>query len=334
MRDERKFGYGNLVSRLRKLEEGSKIPRSDIWSRVNIFLPFITAVAVAALAFFLPNIFNQKYLQIQSHDEHILKQSQEIEIVEKFFPHLTSKNEEEKKAAIEVISRLDDKELALKIAAIFGGPGGTGAAINIGATSSGSDRETAESAITELYSKYGNSIGHLSVIFSDGGKSLIGTCLLIDSNGTAVTAASYFPSDRKVSQITVSLGSKLSEEIPASLVNLKKDEGVAILKVGDMGKFSAAKIAENSLEPGTPVVIMGFTKIGDLPVSKLSIVQSRYNSRGQVLLSTQHVLGLAGAPLFNADGIVIGIVTGSSVKGGQSVAAPIPSATTPNDSRS
>jgi hypothetical protein len=322
MDDEGEANGGLLVDRVRASDQSSTEPRQDLWSKVNIFLPLITAIAVAVLAFFLPNIFNRKELETESRDEHVAKRAQEIEVVEKFFPHLTSNNESEKQAAIELIYRLDDKELALTIATIFGGPGANGAVANISATTSGNARIYADKTLSELYGKYGESVGHILVNFSDG-TILRGTCVLVNYNGMTITAASYFPSGKKVSGITVSLGSKASEEVDTSIVKIERNEGIAILKLNEVGKFLPAKISENPLEPGTRVVIMGYTVDGDLPLSESSTVESKYSASGKLLLSTQHKPGLAGSPLFDRDGAVIGIIIGASVKNNQSLAMPV-----------
>lgn len=94
------------------LANNSAIPlRKDRWDRLGAIAPIISAVIIASGGAWFTAIYNQQQLKLQ-----------EIQTIEKFFPHLTG-DEKSKRAAILAISSLTDAKLASNVAAIYASEG-------------------------------------------------------------------------------------------------------------------------------------------------------------------------------------------------------------------
>jgi len=75
----------------------------------------------------------------------------QIQTVEKFIPHLSSRDESAKAGALIAISALGNEQLAIKLATAFGGAGATAALTSIASTASAQDAASAERALKDIF---------------------------------------------------------------------------------------------------------------------------------------------------------------------------------------
>jgi hypothetical protein len=115
----------------------------DLWDRLATLAPMISAAIIAITGAYFTYTYNQQQLKVQ-----------EIQTIEKFFPHLVG-DEKSKRAAILAINSLGNAALAAKVASIFASPGTASAlssmANNTRAEDKAAVREALLKTLTELY---------------------------------------------------------------------------------------------------------------------------------------------------------------------------------------
>jgi hypothetical protein len=111
-------------------------PKKDVWDRTMAVAPIISALIIASGGAWFTAIYNQQQLKLQ-----------EIQTIEKFFPHLRTGDEKSKRAAILAISSLADAKLASNVAAIFASEGTVSALEQIAKHGENGDRKIASGAL-------------------------------------------------------------------------------------------------------------------------------------------------------------------------------------------
>ena len=109
--------------------------RKDRWDRLGAIAPILSAIIIASGGAWFTTIYNQQQLKLQ-----------EIQTIEKFFPHLTG-DEKSKKAAILAISSLTDAKLASNVAAIYASEGTVSALEQIARHGEKSERKMVNGAL-------------------------------------------------------------------------------------------------------------------------------------------------------------------------------------------
>lgn len=121
---------------LERMNNSQPMPfRKDRWDRVGAVAPILSAIIIASGGAWFTTIYNQQQLKLQ-----------EIQTIEKFFPHLTG-DEKSKKAAILAISSLTDAKLASNVAAIYASEGTVSALEQIARHGEKSDRKMVNGAL-------------------------------------------------------------------------------------------------------------------------------------------------------------------------------------------
>jgi hypothetical protein len=108
----------NLLSEFKS----SRIKTRDFWDHLGT----ISAILVAIIGGIFTLIYSQHQNEVQKYQAEIQKSVQEqqnrileVQVVEKFLPHLSSDNESIKKAAIIALGELGNIEIATRLAALF-----------------------------------------------------------------------------------------------------------------------------------------------------------------------------------------------------------------------
>jgi hypothetical protein len=87
----------------------------DSWQKFSSISTFLSSVVIAAIGIYFTNVYNER----QSKREALLQEQHnknlQMEILEKYIPHLTGEDEERKRAAIIMIKTLGNEELALAL---------------------------------------------------------------------------------------------------------------------------------------------------------------------------------------------------------------------------
>ncbi|MBY0546689.1 MAG: tetratricopeptide repeat protein [Candidatus Obscuribacterales bacterium] len=121
---------------LERINNSQPMPlKKDRWDRVGAVAPILSAIIIASGGAWFTAIYNQQQLKLQ-----------EIQTIEKFFPHLTG-DEKSKKAAILAISSLTDAKLASNVAAIYASEGTVSALEQIARHGEKSERKMVNGAL-------------------------------------------------------------------------------------------------------------------------------------------------------------------------------------------
>jgi serine protease Do len=153
-----------------------------------------------------------------------------------------------------------------------------------------------------------NAIFYIKVYREDGTLKDVGTGFLISKDSKALTAyhviegaeriEAVFDDGRVINNLTV--------------LSSNKDSDVAFLKL-NMSECSFLSLADNKLEYGEKTFAIGYP-IKNTPIITEGIVnapKALVNGRNRVLTSAQFESGMSGGPLFNDEGKVIGVISGS-----------------------
>jgi len=124
-------------------------PPKDVWDKVTAVSGLASGLAVALFGFYATNVYNRRQRQSEENRKDRELLIAQIQTVEKFIPHLSSKDETVKSGALVAISALGNEELAIKLAKAFGGPGATSALTSIAATAGPQEAASAERALQE-----------------------------------------------------------------------------------------------------------------------------------------------------------------------------------------
>jgi S1-C subfamily serine protease len=285
----------------------------------------ISCILVAVIGFYATNIYDSRSKDAEKSDRQRNVVATELQTVEKFFPHLASKDEAEKAAAIQAISSLANPELAAKMAKAFGGSGARDALTKI-ASALPETRPSISYALTDLFKDFGKGTARVVITCKDEmgqSRSFVATAVIVAKNGFALTAARVFDEcNRGNIQILASVGSKSAPQLSASLVKEDRDLDLALVRLPD-GEYQAVKFAFDTLRTGEAITVLGFPWDADLTAST-GIISSMSGEGGKFFLSAQVAPGNSGSPIFNSHGEVIGLILGNKGDLGTSQAVGVP----------
>jgi S1-C subfamily serine protease len=314
-----------IEERLSKIEEDLKKPKKDIWDRLDTVSGIISGLIIALIGFYATSIYDQRSKEAERQDRGRSITAIELQTVEKFFPHLASKDEVEKQAAIQIISTMANPELAAKIAQAFGGSGARAALTNITATGSPQTKASLNYALVDLFKEFGKSTGAIEVDNrvepTGASQKTQGTFVVVTKDGFALTAAHLFERREGGSEpeIAVFIGSRSANKLKARLVS--KTAELALIKLSP-GDYAPVKLDFQSIETGASVTVMGYPVGQDLVVST-GIVSSNDGPNGRIFVSTMLGPGSSGSPIFNSRGEVTGLILGGVVNANSSIGLPI-----------
>lgn len=162
----------------------------------------------------------------------------------------------------------------------------------------------------EIYDRYASAVFKIITYDTKGTQLGNGSGFFIDSSGTAVT--NYHVIDGAVSaKITLSDGIQVCDV--AGVYDYSEDEDWAVIKIAGSG-FKALKLkSAANIQTGEQVYSIGSPLGLDDTMSSGIITNTNRVANGLNFIQTNAGLnkGSSGSPLFNDQGAVIGIVTGS-----------------------
>jgi S1-C subfamily serine protease len=281
---------------------GSTERKKDVWDKVSALSGIVTGVLVALIGFYATQVYDGRSRDTERQDRQRGVAAVELEAVEKFFPHLMSKDETEKQAAIQAISSLANPDLAAKLAKVFGGAGARAALANI-AVAVPTARPALEVALNDLFKTFQASVVLIRVDSPDA-RRMEGTGFLIGRSNYLLTAASLFP--RSGNALHINIAQQLEgTSRDAQLVSLDNSTGLALLRVGEPVSAPALNISRTQIEPADKVSVLGFQSAQDLSVS-VSLVVSK--SADMIALDLSATPTMVGAPIVDNAGEVVGVL--------------------------
>jgi hypothetical protein len=183
-----------------------------------------SGILVALIGFYATSIYDEHSKEAERADRQRNVVAIELQTVEKFFPHLESKDQTEREAAIQAISTLGNPNLAAKMAQVFGGSGARAALAKIASATTLQGPSSVSYALTDLYKDFGGATGIVQISCVDpatGAKEQRqGTISILTKDGFALTASHLFKKDCDCDNaaISVFIGSKTASKRTAALV--------------------------------------------------------------------------------------------------------------------
>jgi S1-C subfamily serine protease len=301
-----------LSARVSKLEHDVKHPDKDAWDKLSAMSGIASGILVALIGFYATNLYDRHSKQSEELDRQRGLVAVELQTVERFFPHLVSKDETERDGAIQAISSLANPELAAKIAQVFGGAGARAALTKI-ASGSPEARSSVQYALTDLYKDFGAATGLVEVtceIMNGAPQIVHGTASIVTKDGFALTAGHLFDNDCQKASIKIGVAIRSDRRQIASLVKVDSDLDLALIKMPE-ADYQSVKIASDPIRAGDAVTILGYPAGHDLTVIA-GLVSSTSSPGGRFTISPGLSSGLSGAPIFNSHGEVIGVILGGT----------------------
>jgi S1-C subfamily serine protease len=302
---------GDLGERIKKLENQVKHPEKDAWDKLTAVSTLISGVLVAFIGFYATNLYDRNSKQSEEADRRRGLIAVELQTVEKFFPHLISKDETERQGAIQLISTLANRDIAAKVAQIFVGPGARAALTKIAAESPESQSKVKD-ALTDLYKNFSPAAAQIKVSCETGimiFRKWVGNALIVTKNGFALTSGHLFGKDCNEGTLTIDLIRPGLPSLPAKLV--KRDTGLdlALIRLPE-GIYQPIKIgADDPIRIGDAVTVLGYQSEGSSFLSVVAGTAVAFSDNGRRIdLSRSLSAGLSGAPMINSQGEAVGIL--------------------------
>lgn len=287
--------------------------KKDFWDKVSASATLISGLFVGLVGITATTLYNNRELDSQQADQIESIQVRRVEIVQKFFPHLVSSAESEKKGALLAIASLGDERLATDLAQNFG----DGASIEaLRRLANSNDIEIAARAeevltgtlLSDLLSK-----GSVRVIVRERRASGFGTGFFVSNEGHFITAGHVIPETAESEAVVeVYDGSRHTAEL--LLVDREHDIAVGIIKTGSSKiSFETLDLSAVDLPLGTKLFSVGFRSANfDFGRVFNEGVLSSVNIQGDSwLLDIPSSAGASGSPISTSTGQIVGYVTGS-----------------------
>lgn len=309
-------------------------PNKDGWDKLTAsssVLTFISSLLIAAVGGYFTYSYNQRQIALNEtqskHDSDTKEQANrvlELEAIQKLIPVLTSKDENQKTAALIAIQDLAHPDLAAHLAVLFKGQGSVQylqqaaqsgspktkqtavqALWNIATNGPGVDSQLASKALSQILNLTKGSVVRITNPDPDGSSTASG--VFVTTTGYILTTSHITMGLASASRLLV--GTEYGREFPATVINTNPSLGLAILKV-DGTKFNPVQFSTENLAMGSQVLAIGYPE---------GLATEQFFSSTVVSIDNQKVLfdmpvfhGVIGGPLLDNSGGIIGLVAAGS----------------------
>jgi Trypsin-like peptidase domain len=279
-------------------------PPKDAWDKVSAVSSLVSGLTVALIGFYATNVYTRRQRLTEEHRKGQELVISQIQTVEKFIPHLSSRDENAKAGALIAISALGNEELAIKLAAAYGGPGATAALTSIVSTGGSQGAASAERALKEIFQHLQARVVRLT---NEKGGSASG--LVFAERGWIVTP-SYVADHMSYVPVSARLGNgqKVSTEL------LKRDEnlGLAMLGMAAGRKAEPIDLVESDVGIGERVISLLSGSQGERLIeigSVIGVIEENDRGKGKVLISLRGVGPESlGSPVVDSKGNFVGLI--------------------------
>lgn len=274
--------------------------KKDIWDKLSAISSLFSGILIAGIGIYATSVYNSHQLESQNLQKERELNILRVQTVEKFFPYLTSKDENEKKGALLAISSLGDEELATNLASHFGGEGSASALVTLAKSENNIISKTASIELAKFYHRFRNSVVQI-IVKNDNNMLSAGNGYFFSSDGKIITTKHLIASS--ASKIYCNYNSK---EILCEPISISKDLDLAILKANLNTKVLPIPLEESSVNMLEEIIALnsfssglGFTAMpGKIIQIENQVIRSDIKSSP----------GSSGAPVINVNGKVVGII--------------------------
>jgi S1-C subfamily serine protease len=308
----------SVRDRLTKLETKIDQPRpKDSWDKVSSISGLVSGVLAALIAALAAYLWNERQRRSESANHARDIAIQQAQTVEAFMPYLTSGSQASITAALMAIESLGNPELTAKLATLFGGSGGLEAMLRIAEKEGVASNQTAINAIGDILHVYRSSIVQLET------KADLpnGTGFFIDANATVVTSADVMSriamqtSERTVFQGVWAVTFD-GRRYKAKVLALDRKRNLALLRLDGLSSSTPLPIEDvDDIKPLSQVAAIAHSKtLRWMTIVGTSTGSPRLPAAGAITLAInmQSQPGFSGAPVFDALGKVVGLISSGS----------------------
>ncbi len=275
----------NEVAELRKKIEK---PPKDIWDKLAAISGLISGLAVALIGFYATNVYNRRQRQSEERRKEQELLISQLQTVESFIPHLSSKDENVKAGALIAISALGNETLAVKLATAFGGPGATVALTSIASAAGPQAAASAGRALQDIFQYLIVRVVRIWCEKADGEFITAGQGFIVASHGVIVTA-SYVVKDEGIDRVIVRLND--GRKFPACILKVDERIGLALLKVDSTDGLETLKLNSSEVVVGERVVGLLAQDDGTrrIEVGNIVGITTGNKSEGQRLIASLNI---------------------------------------------
>src|SRR6266850_2047732 len=105
----------SLQAEITELKRKIEKPPKDAWDKITSLSGLATGLVVALIGFYATNIYTRGQRHSAERRKERELQNSQVQTIEKFFPHLASKDENLKRGALIMISAMGNQEIAIKL---------------------------------------------------------------------------------------------------------------------------------------------------------------------------------------------------------------------------
>lgn len=142
----------SITDRLERLERAieERGTKKDAWDKLSAISTLFSGVIIAGLGLYATSVYNERQLEATSAQKARELAALELQTVETFFDHLSSRDPGLRKSSLEAIASLGDVDLAMQLAANLGGTGGEAFLQDLALTSDSTTRTEAEHLLNDI----------------------------------------------------------------------------------------------------------------------------------------------------------------------------------------
>ncbi len=304
----------------------------DLWERLTSLsgvFTLISSLTVAGVGWFFTSSYNQSQLKQSLALAHQQNRVLEMQTVEKMIPHLT-KDEQSKKMALLVISRLATPELATGMMQLVGGEGAVEAAKTIAIAGEATEKQLAVTALTGIAATGGAgaataALDALGTVFKGKEKALVkvlrgdqAACsgFLVDAKRGWFATAGYcvtgFPEEPIALETSSGTRLPVTKVVPLPESPENFAETPVVMMQADATGLAQLEFATQPPVVGNRVVGIGFAGGRSELVAVVGLVQAIGVAASEsrhplvnVKLEGRTMAGTGGGPFIDGDGRVV-----------------------------
>ncbi|RDI53626.1 S1 family peptidase [Microvirga subterranea] len=308
------LSISNLSDKLKALEEKVSQPKpKDKWDKFAALSTLISGLTVAFIGFYATNIYDSRSKELDQSQKQRSTIASELQVVEKFIPHLASTDVKIRSAALAALSAIGNTELAGKLSRVFGDAEAQAAVTAVSKPEPHVSVPLPKSNNPlDFIERYKASIAFVDVSV-DGNTLKQGSAFPINKDGFLITAAHLIELNASVS---VRFGSRDALPYSAQVVSRSEASDIALLRVSSVAtQVAVPTLAPSSerLNAGSKLFVMAFALSMPEPMLIEGVATGSPGPDLTQAISSPLVPGMSGGPVFNSEGQVVGIVKGGAV---------------------
>lgn len=275
----------------------------DSWDKFASVSRFLSGVVIASMGLYATTVYNTRQIGNQAIQKERELAIQRVQTIEKFLPYLSSSSPEQKLAALDAVAALGDEELAMKLAARFGGSSGASALASLTKSDNAQVARDASRALSELFASVRLSVFALR----SGGKAEVAQCtgFFVTTDGLAIVPLDVLVAEPNRVQLEQD-----GPLYPVTIVNRTASGSLALVKVSVPQPVTPIRMCVSGIRVGDQVFIVGYAP----GVSWVSLAGRVVSIAGERIYTDARLLpGMAGAPVVNARAELIGVAAGSTL---------------------